>query len=169
MKILLTQELATRRSFTVEDSYQVIEMEPVLTVDLLAEFHVSQVQEHMFHLVGQLEGVVHRHCDRCCTELDVTVRQDYRYTLRIEEEPQYAPEHDCTADDCETLYLVEPAVESDDIIREQLLLAISGYSLCSEECKGLCGRCGVNLNKKQCNCGDINANSPFAILQDLQK
>lgn len=169
MKIILSQELTTLRSFTVEGSYQFTEMEPVLSADLLADFHVSQVQDHVFHLVGQLKGTVYRQCDRCCSDVDVSVRLDYRYTLRIEDEPQYASEHDCSADDCEILYLDEPAVECDDIIREQLSLAISGYSLCSEECKGLCGRCGVNLNKKQCKCGDINENSPFAILQNLQK
>lgn len=169
MKILLTQELANERSFTVEESYRFTDMEPVLNAEIFADFHVSQVQEHLFHLTGHLEGTVHRQCDRCCSELDVAVRRDYRYTLRTDQEPQYAAEHDCSADDCETIYLVEPIVQSEDIIREQLLLAVSGYSLCNEDCKGLCERCGINLNEKQCECGEINENSPFAILQNLQK
>lgn len=44
-------------------------------------------------------------------------------------------------------------LEIDQDIREQLLLGFPMKVLCSQDCKGLCPGCGVNLNKETCRCG----------------
>ncbi|MBQ2889991.1 MAG: DUF177 domain-containing protein [Clostridia bacterium] len=41
--------------------------------------------------------------------------------------------------------------------------------LCSEECKGLCHVCGINLNKNKCNCEDEVYDPRFAIFRNLSK
>ena len=38
-------------------------------------------------------------------------------------------------------------------MREAMLLVFPTYPLCSKDCKGLCVRCGGNLNRNECNCG----------------
>jgi len=40
--------------------------------------------------------------------------------------------------------------------------------LCREECKGLCSRCGADLNQGPCGCPEIENESPFALLQQLR-
>jgi uncharacterized protein len=40
----------------------------------------------------------------------------------------------------------------EDVLREQLLLAVPIKAVCSETCKGLCPRCGRNLNEGPCDC-----------------
>ena len=42
-------------------------------------------------------------------------------------------------------------------------------SLCSEECKGLCPECGINLNEKECNCDTTVYDPRFAIFRNLSK
>jgi uncharacterized protein len=37
-------------------------------------------------------------------------------------------------------------------IREAILLAFPSYPLCKDDCKGLCTRCGTNLNRNKCTC-----------------
>ena len=37
-------------------------------------------------------------------------------------------------------------------IREDILLAMPSRFKCSENCKGLCSGCGVNLNTEKCRC-----------------
>lgn len=49
------------------------------------------------------------------------------------------------------------ASENDSIdltgdIREDILLALPTYCVCSPSCSGLCPRCGTNLNKQRCSC-----------------
>ena len=61
-------------------------------------------------------------------------------------------------------------------IREELLLAMPSRFLCSEECKGLCPRCGANLNEKPCSCGKKKKGkkeippeeSPWSVLDQLK-
>jgi len=38
-------------------------------------------------------------------------------------------------------------------MREAIILILPGYPVCREECKGLCARCGANLNRETCTCG----------------
>jgi uncharacterized protein len=43
-------------------------------------------------------------------------------------------------------------IDLDPIVREQILLALPGYPVCKESCKGLCPVCGANLNDRECGC-----------------
>jgi len=43
-------------------------------------------------------------------------------------------------------------IDLDPIYREQLLLAVPMNAECREDCQGLCGQCGQNLNDAQCGC-----------------
>lgn len=43
-------------------------------------------------------------------------------------------------------------IDLDPILREQLLLALPGYPVCQDGCKGLCTVCGTNLNERECGC-----------------
>ena len=42
-------------------------------------------------------------------------------------------------------------------IREDIILALPYKSLCSPECRGLCPRCGHNLNRGKCACAEEQA------------
>ena len=53
------------------------------------------------------------------------------------------------------VYMLEPRATTVDLrpaLREQWLLAVPGFALCREDCKGLCLRCGADLNQGPCNC-----------------
>jgi len=39
-----------------------------------------------------------------------------------------------------------------DEVRETIILAFPNYPICGESCRGLCPRCGVNLNREKCGC-----------------
>jgi len=43
-------------------------------------------------------------------------------------------------------------IDLDPMLREQVLLALPGYPVCGEGCKGLCSACGANLNERECGC-----------------
>lgn len=53
-------------------------------------------------------------------------------------------------------------------VREDLLLEIPGYPVCSADCKGLCPRCGTNLNRASCSCSRTpDFPSPWSALDAL--
>ncbi len=53
--------------------------------------------------------------------------------------------------------------------RDAILLSVPIAPLCRENCKGLCPICGINLNKKVCNCKKELPESPFAVLKEILK
>jgi uncharacterized protein len=60
------------------------------------------------------------------------------------------------------------ALDLDPVVREQLLLAIPSYPVCSEACKGLCSVCGANLNERDCGCDRHVPDPRWAGLEKLK-
>ncbi|HLH23837.1 MAG TPA: YceD family protein [Chloroflexota bacterium] len=54
-----------------------------------------------------------------------------------------------------------------EAIRQNVLMAAPLQPLCRSDCRGLCIRCGQNLNEGACACEPSQADSPFAALQQL--
>ena len=52
---------------------------------------------------------------------------------------------------------------------EEMVLGIDLYVVCDPECKGLCPRCGVNLNTDSCECTVDESDSRWDALRALQK
>lgn len=52
--------------------------------------------------------------------------------------------------------------------REAIILALPGYPVCREACRGLCMSCGTNLNKGACTCHKKGKDSRWAALEALK-
>lgn len=52
-------------------------------------------------------------------------------------------------------------------MREAILLRFPNYPVCRSDCKGLCARCGANLNKGACRCGSKAFNDRWGALDRL--
>jgi uncharacterized protein len=55
----------------------------------------------------------------------------------------------------------------EDVLREQVLLSLPARTLCRQDCKGLCPRCGQNLNSDVCTCDAAPVDPRWAALSDL--
>lgn len=55
------------------------------------------------------------------------------------------------------------------VIIEELLLEMPSKILCREDCRGLCPRCGKNLNEGSCDCRESEGDPRLAILKTLLK
>lgn len=47
-----------------------------------------------------------------------------------------------------------PFIDLTDLLRECIILSFPSNPVCREDCKGLCPKCGKNLNKETCTCAD---------------
>jgi uncharacterized protein len=65
-------------------------------------------------------------------------------------------------------YYQEGGLALEDVLREQVLLSLPARTLCSEDCKGLCPRCGRNLNEGACSCEATTADPRWGALADLR-
>jgi uncharacterized protein len=66
-------------------------------------------------------------------------------------------------------YFTGDHLELAPMLREQLILASPMHPLCSEECRGLCTRCGKDLNEGPCRCGEEPTGSPFQVLRTMKE
>jgi uncharacterized protein len=108
-------------------------------------------------------------CGRCLTAMTVRVPIDFRLTLvpadeyaRLEQRHQeHGERHDrgearaggsFDAKDADEETYTGKVIDLEPILREQMLLALPGYPVCREGCRGLCPVCGANLNDRDCGC-----------------
>ena len=53
-------------------------------------------------------------------------------------------------------------------VREAIILALPGYPVCREACKGLCMACGANLNRTTCSCHKTGNDNRWSALDALK-
>jgi len=80
-------------------------------------------------------------CDRCTADIEVTIPTEESFYV--------FPESNVT--DVDYFYSGE-SIKLDDFIRESIIMSIPEKILCSDDCKGVCSNCGINMNDKKCNC-----------------
>ncbi|MGZ3460806.1 MAG: YceD family protein [Archangium sp.] len=59
-------------------------------------------------------------------------------------------------------------IDLEPIVREQVLLALPMNAVCREDCRGLCMKCGQNLNEKQCGCETKFEDPRLAVLKNFK-
>ena len=133
-----------------------VELSRPLDVDLTAR----SVGDDVF-VRGTLRTTVRLACRRCLSpvERDVDETVDLLFAEAGEEDV-----------DGEVYPLPARGDELDltDAVREQVLLDLPEFALCSEECRGLCPTCGANLNEGACECVPEAAPSPWDALKKLK-
>ena len=117
-------------------------------------------------LAGEIRTTIAFDCDRCLEnysfDLDSSFKLDLEYSAGNRLEPA---EHEVSPSEMDMIYLQEPVIDIFEILSQQVFLMIPGKHLCRESCKGLCPRCGANLNEETCDCKQELTSSPFAILK----
>jgi len=71
-------------------------------------------------------------CSRCLRRSRQVVEQSFTKSYKDSEVGEY--------------------LEINDDIREDVLLNFPAQALCKRDCKGICSRCGVDLNHQECEC-----------------
>ncbi|HEX2190877.1 MAG TPA: DUF177 domain-containing protein [Longimicrobiaceae bacterium] len=130
-----------------------------LAVDLTAR----SVGEGVF-VRGTVRGKLRLPCRRCLaeTEHDLDETVDFLFDeLEGEEEEEMGGE-------VYPLPVRGDELDLADAVREQVLLRVPQYVVCREECRGLCPRCGADLNQAPCDCGPEEEDSPWGALRKIK-
>lgn len=101
--------------------------------------------DERYYWSGALDTAVRTECRRCLRELELPVGAQIGALFSSEPD---------AADDPDAYPLPGDAVVVDvtPAVREELLLAIPQFALCRPDCRGLCPRCGRDLNAGPCDC-----------------
>lgn len=117
---------------------------------------------------GEIAATAHGSCARCAEDFVASRGRAFRYVLT----PRVLGDDDgkagLRADDLEFSFYDGDQVDLAPLVREQTLLAYSTLPLCREDCRGLCPRCGANLNERECGCSAEPADARLAVLRTLK-
>jgi uncharacterized protein len=120
-----------------------------------------------YRVTGRVQTQLQLVCGRCLDSFGVPIDSAFelRYVPAIENSGD--GEREVEEDDLTTAFYKDDRIDLGELMHEQFVLALPMKPLCSESCKGLCPRCGTNLNKASCDCSPAWKDPRLAGLQAL--
>ena len=119
-------------------------------------------------LQGGLTTSLELSCARCLDAVVQNVARDFELLYRPQGTDAGHEELSITAAEAEVGYYKGEGLLLEDVLREQVLLALPLKITCRPECKGLCPQCGKNLNQEQCSCSTAVEDPRWAALKDVR-
>ena len=110
-------------------------------------------------MTGSIGTTIHGTCDRCAEDFS----REVSFPIDVVLVTEMANEEN---EDEWVFPLEGDSADLDDIVRTVFVLNLDSKLLCNEDCKGLCHRCGKNLNDGPCNC-QKELDPRFAALKQL--
>ncbi len=120
-------------------------------ISVLIDLSIQKSGEEYF-CRGKITALVMLECSRCLEETSTELFETADFIICSANRATVKDKN--IVDDEDYVYYQgdELRVDLSDIIHQTLILALPMKPLCSETCRGLCPRCGMNLNTGRCNC-----------------
>jgi len=148
-------------SFSYEDARL---GEPVTT-----DFVLSH-RDRDLHVDGTVETAISFRCSRCNKEFSRSFATSF--DLSYLPQPKWTSEGaeiELRYEDMDVAYYDGLTLDVNLMVLEQIELAMPMKFVCREDCKGLCFKCGADLNEGTCPCTSENVDSRLSVLLDFQK
>jgi uncharacterized protein len=143
---------------------------------LKASGHAEVVEEHHgkhqvikdIRLRGALSAGLELQCARCLEPVTQDIKREFELLYRPLGADAGKDELSVTDAEAEIGYYQGEGLLLEDVLREQVLLALPLKVTCRADCKGLCPQCGKNLNQEQCACSRELEDPRWAALKDVR-
>jgi uncharacterized protein len=179
MEIRLEQIKEDGLTFELENSVEVF---PILTemvangecefvTPLRAALRALRIGD-LVEIDGTIETSVRLPCSRCLQPFEAPLKSSFALTYMqqaadvIEDtEPR---EVELSAEDVGIVYFQGEKINLKDAIQEQVVMEFPLRPLCKLDCKGLCPKCGADLNEDPCDCDQKPSPGKFDVLKNLK-
>lgn len=119
-------------------------------------------------LNGQLRTRIVVPCARCLTEVEMPVAVDFTERFVTAVSWRHEEQHELSPEDLNLGVVEGEAFELDDLVKEEILLAMPSQVLCDQDCQGICPDCGANRNAGDCACKSEQVDSRWEQLKNLR-
>lgn len=138
--------LAGGRQLMLVDDEVPIESFEGITFPDPARIHLElRYVDRMLTIEGQIEAKAVGQCDSCLEDVERDVRVDVEERL----DPSLGRDEDPFGD---SNVLTGDRLDVADLAQQMVLSVLPMGLRCSEDCAGLCGKCGANKNAGACSC-----------------
>lgn len=116
----------------------------------------------IFWVEGTVSSAVTLTCSRCLRHFTHTFETSFNEKYRLGATRTNVPE-----EDGDTTVLPSENLDLSDKVKESIMLALPMKALCHAACRGLCPRCGKDLNEGECACRGEATDPRLAVLARL--
>jgi uncharacterized protein len=141
--------------------------EPDFTMDKVDVNCLVTKTSGSVYIKGSLTAHIQTCCSRCLEDVSISIGTDFVYIM-MPFKAETEDEIELKKEELEISYYHGDFIDFAPIICEQIILQIPMKVLCSETCKGLCPRCGTNLNISSCHCLSDDVDSRMAVLKNFK-
>ena len=141
----------------------------MLDTPVTADFVLSH-KDRDLQVDGTVETSIRCRCSRCAKEFSRSVEASFE--LSYLPQPKWASEDaevQLRYEDMEVAFYDGISFDVDLMVLEQIELAVPMKFVCREDCRGLCYKCGADLNEGPCPCKNDSVDSRLSVLLDFQK
>lgn len=139
---------------TSEFSYKVVSKDDI-------DFKVENISDDQVHLTADFSINLQMNCDRCLKDVEEKIDVSIDTVLI---EPDGFHEID---EEEQGIFMEGYELDTTKLIENELIMSLPMKILCKEDCKGLCLKCGSNLNDGDCGCDRFVPDPRMAAIQDI--
>lgn len=121
-------------------------------------------ENQLLKIEGTGEVSVWIPCSRCLEPVKV----DFDIDIDEEVDMKLSDQERIEALD-ESNYIHGRELDTDELLHNEILIKWPMQVLCKEDCKGICSRCGANLNRGVCDCEAADLDPRMAVISDIFK
>jgi len=134
-------------------SFSVTEKSPV-------EFTFTNIGVGKAKVEGNVKLTFATECDRCLAEVPTVL--DLQFD-RVVTAPDVTEDEEDERPD----YMEGYQLDVEAFVYSEILINWPVKILCKEDCKGVCMKCGQNLNMRECGCDTFVPDPRMAVLKDI--
>lgn len=116
---------------------------------------------------GNLRADVELQCSRCLKDFKNVLHIPVNAVYQPVEELKVEEIHELKGEELDTAFYSVGELDILDILREQIILSIPMKPLCNDLCKGICTKCGADLNSGECGCSIKKIDSRLEVLKKI--
>ena len=165
----LTRQRGRQMQGTVEAAIEPISVpggEIAATEPVRLRYRLTHTGDRHIWLEARLTARARLTCDRCLERYDAVLETRYEEEYRPRPAGAAAEAEPDDAGETRVAYYDDHRVDLREGVRQNLLLAMPAKQLCREDCRGLCPRCGRNLNEGPCDCPAEEGDPRLAALEE---
>ncbi|HEX2639855.1 MAG TPA: DUF177 domain-containing protein [Pyrinomonadaceae bacterium] len=125
--------------------------------------HIAQTD-----LAGTIAFAADIDCARCLKPVPKSFLFNFDVSFVSPEDFATSREKEVSGEELSTDVLPDGRIDVNNVVREQILLNLPEQVLCTEECKGLCPKCGADRNLINCNCEETETDPRWSALKNFK-
>ena len=150
------------------EARQVTPLKTAGRAEVVEEHHGKHEIIKDIRLRGRWSAGLELQCARCLEPVSQDIARDFELLYRPLGADSGRDELSVTDAEAEIGYYQGDGILLEDVLREQILLALPLKVTCSEDCRGLCLHCGKNLNQEKCSCVVPMEDPRWAALREIR-